>query len=132
MLYVFALPVSGRSSRGLLLALRAVRAPPPRTLRVCADPDNLPYSSRDGSGFENRIARIVADELQAPLQLHWQPQRRGFVRKTLGAGRCDVLWACPPDFDRVLTTEPITARPTSSCNAAPTLRAARARSTIRA
>src|SRR5215218_8069245 len=54
------------------------------TLRVCADPDNLPYSHADGSGFENRIAQLVADELHASLAYEWLPQIRGYVRKTMG------------------------------------------------
>jgi mxaJ protein len=75
-------------------------------LRVCADPDNLPYSHRDQSGFENRIAALVADELQRPLQYHWQPQQRGFVRKTMGSGFCDLFIGVPVDLDQVLTTRP--------------------------
>lgn len=78
----------------------------PAPLRVCADPDNLPYSHRDGGGFENRIARLVADDLGRPLEVFWQEQRRGFVRKTLGAGECDVLIGVPAGFDKVLRTRP--------------------------
>jgi quinoprotein dehydrogenase-associated probable ABC transporter substrate-binding protein len=77
-----------------------------RTLRVCADPDNLPYSHADGSGFENRIAELLAAELHASLQFDWWPQRRGYVRKTLGAGMCDVFIGVPAEFDRVSTTRP--------------------------
>ena len=75
-------------------------------LRVCADPDNLPFSRVDGSGFENRIAQLAADELKRPLATVWLPQRRGFVRKTLAANECDVLIGVPADFDRVLPTTP--------------------------
>jgi quinoprotein dehydrogenase-associated probable ABC transporter substrate-binding protein len=77
-----------------------------RTLRVCADPDNLPYSHADGSGFENRIAVLLAGELHAALQYDWWPQRRGYVRKTMGAGFCDVFIGVPADFERVTTTRP--------------------------
>ena len=49
-------------------------------LRVCADPDNLPYSRADGSGFEDRLARLLATELDMDLQYAWLPDRRGFVR----------------------------------------------------
>jgi mxaJ protein len=76
------------------------------TLRVCADPDNLPYSHANETGFENLIARLVADELGLPLENFWLPQRRGFVRKTLGANACDLLIGVPVDFDRVLATRP--------------------------
>jgi quinoprotein dehydrogenase-associated probable ABC transporter substrate-binding protein len=75
-------------------------------LRVCADPDNLPYSQRDESGFENRIARLVADDLGMRLSYFWQEQRRGFVRKTMGAGECDLFIGVPAGFDRVLRTKP--------------------------
>jgi len=81
-------------------------ADPGRELRVCADPDNLPYSQRDESGFENRIARLVADDLGMRLSYFWQEQRRGFVRKTMGAGECDLFVGVPAGFDKVLTTRP--------------------------
>ena len=57
-------------------------------------------------GFENRIAVLLARELHATLRYTWQPQRRGFVRKSLGAGLCDVIMGVPAEFDRVLTTRP--------------------------
>src|SRR6187431_996401 len=75
----------------LLLGAPIVAAADARTLRVCADPDNLPFSDRAEAGFENRIARLVAEELQAALTYAWQPLGRGFVRKTLGAQLCDVF-----------------------------------------
>jgi len=75
-----------------------------RELRVCADPDNLPLSREDGSGFENRIARLVASEMNAELRYEWLPLRRGFVRKTMGAGSCDVFIGIPKKFDGVMTT----------------------------
>jgi quinoprotein dehydrogenase-associated probable ABC transporter substrate-binding protein len=75
-------------------------------LRVCADPDNLPYSQRDESGFENRIARLVAEDLGMRLSYFWQEQRRGFVRKTMGAGECDLFIGVPAGFERVLETRP--------------------------
>ena len=75
-------------------------------LRVCAEPDNLPFSRADRSGFENRIADLLAKELGAELAYSWQLQRRGFVRKTLGVGLCDAWMAVPADYERVLTTRP--------------------------
>jgi mxaJ protein len=86
-------------------ALAAEPAPPPQALRVCADPDNLPYSHEDGSGFENRIAQLLADDLKLPLQYEWLPDRRGFVRKTLGARLCDVIIGVPVGFERAATTQ---------------------------
>ena len=81
-------------------------ATPARELRVCADPDNLPLSHANGSGFENRIARLVADEMGAELRYDWMPLRRGFVRKTMGSGSCDVFIGVPKTFGPVLTTRP--------------------------
>jgi mxaJ protein len=63
-------------------------------------------SREDGSGFENDIARLVAGEMKAELRYEWLPLRRGFVRKTMGAGSCDVFIGVPREFDRVLTTRP--------------------------
>ncbi len=60
-------------------------------LRVCSDPAALPLSAQDGSGFENRIAELLAQRLELPLQYFWFPQGMGFVRKTLLDGNCDVM-----------------------------------------
>lgn len=75
-------------------------------LRVCADPNNLPYSSQDAPGFENELAELLARELGARVEYTWWPQRRGFVRQTLGAGRCDVVMGVPAGFELVRTTAP--------------------------
>jgi mxaJ protein len=77
-----------------------------RELRVCADPNNLPFSNERGEGFENRIAALVARELHAELRYTWWAQRRGFVRNTLGAGSCDLIVGVPSSFERVLATQP--------------------------
>lgn len=90
----------------LLAASCVAHAAGPQELRVCADPDNLPYSSRDESGFENRIARLVADDMGARLTWFWQQQNRGFVRKTMGAGECDLFIGVPAGYERVLATRP--------------------------
>lgn len=92
---------------GLLAATLAQAQQPQRpALRVCADPDNLPYSHEDGTGFENRIAQLLAGDLGLPLEYAWLPDRRGFVRKTLGAGLCDVVIGVPVAFERTLNTKP--------------------------
>lgn len=82
----------------------AAGAAPP--LRVCADPNNLPFSNRNGEGFENRIADLIARELGTTVRYTWWAQRRGFVRNTLRAGRCDVIVGVPASFDLALTTRP--------------------------
>lgn len=77
-----------------------------RELRVCADPNNLPFSNERRQGFENRLAELLADELDAELHYTWWAQRRGFVRNTLDAGTCDVLMGVPSELERVLTSVP--------------------------
>jgi mxaJ protein len=76
------------------------------TLRVCADPDNLPFSNEQERGFENRIADLIARDLGARLEYTWWPQRRGFLRHTLIAGSCDVAMALPTSMSAGLTTRP--------------------------
>lgn len=73
-------------------------------LRVCADPANAPLSARDGSGFENRIAELLAQAQGLPLVYEWFPQVTGFVRKTLQAGRCDVIIGFAQGHELVLNT----------------------------
>jgi quinoprotein dehydrogenase-associated probable ABC transporter substrate-binding protein len=75
-------------------------------LRVCADPDNLPFSNRKQQGFENKIAMVLAKDMKASLSYTWMKQRQNFFRQTLGAQRCDVVIGVPTHFDRVLTTRP--------------------------
>jgi len=75
-------------------------------LRVCADPNNLPYSNIKQEGFENKIAAIVARDLHAHLDYTWWPQRRGFVRNTLKRGDCDVIVGVPSNFEMALPTQP--------------------------
>jgi mxaJ protein len=103
---------------GLALALFAVAvtaavawlvvAPPrpARELRVCADPNNLPFSNEREEGFENRLAQLVAGEMHAAVRYTWWAQRRGFVRNTLRAGECDVIMGVPTTYELVLPTAP--------------------------
>jgi mxaJ protein len=82
-------------------------------LRVCADPNNLPFSHRDGEGFENKIAEMLAEELGLPLEYVWVPQRTGFLRVTLRNWlaeerryRCDVVMGMPMETRGLSTTRP--------------------------
>jgi mxaJ protein len=77
-----------------------------KQFRVCADPNNLPYSNQKLEGFENKLAELLAKELGQVVTYTWWPQRRGFIRNTLAAGRCDVIMGIPVDVDAVLTTQP--------------------------
>ncbi|HEY4671495.1 MAG TPA: substrate-binding domain-containing protein [Gemmatimonadaceae bacterium] len=77
-----------------------------RELRVCADPNNLPFSNEQQQGFENRIAELVARDLNSKLTYLWWAQRRGFVRNTINQNKCDVLIGVPSSFELVRTTVP--------------------------
>lgn len=89
----------------LLAVLLSAAAPGP-ALRVCADPNNLPFSNAAGQGFENRIAEVLARDLGVPVRYTWHAQRRGFLRETLQAGACDVVMGVPVGLDRVAVTRP--------------------------
>jgi mxaJ protein len=83
---------------GAACACLGAAVPSPQPLRVCADPNNLPFSNQRREGFENRIAVLVAGELHRPLDYFWLPQRRGFIRNSLNAGRCDVVIGVPAHY----------------------------------
>lgn len=89
-----------------LLSLADAQRASARELRVCADQNNLPFSKSDGSGFENRIANIIAAELGANVQYTWHAQRRGFIRTTLNAGLCDVIMGVPSSIHMLRPTRP--------------------------
>ncbi len=78
----------------------------PQPLKVCADPNNLPFSNSAGEGFENRIADIVAADMGRTVEYTWWAQRRGFLRNTLKKGKCDVVMGVPIDLDMLATTRP--------------------------
>ena len=88
---------------------QVLQTPSPRqthVLRVCADPNNLPFSNERGEGFENRIAELVARDLGARVEYTWWAQRRGFFRNTLRAGLCDLVTGVPSGFEMAQTTSP--------------------------
>jgi quinoprotein dehydrogenase-associated probable ABC transporter substrate-binding protein len=98
-----------RLSRVALVAVllsSAMAAAAESELRVCADPDNLPFSNQQQEGFENKIAALLADDLHAKLSYDWQKQRQGFIRATLGAHHCDVVMGVPYGYERVLSSQP--------------------------
>jgi mxaJ protein len=77
-----------------------------RDLRVCADPNNMPFSNNRGEGMENKIVELIAQELGAMVQYTWWAQRRGFVRNTLNAGACDLVAGTAEGIDMLRTTAP--------------------------
>ncbi|MCP3410577.1 substrate-binding domain-containing protein [Bradyrhizobium sp. CCGB01] len=84
----------------------AVPASADGELRVCADPNNLPFSNSAEAGFENKLATMVAAKLGRQTTYTWWAQRRGFIRNTLKAEKCDVVMGVPAGYDRVETTKP--------------------------
>ncbi len=85
-------------------AATTVQGPPP--FRVCADPNNLPFSNDRLEGFENHLAALVAADLGTTVEYAWWAQRRGFLRRTLDAGLCDVVMGIPSIVESVTATRP--------------------------
>jgi mxaJ protein len=85
---------------------RARAATETAELRVCSDPNNLPFSNQQQQGFENKIASVVAQDLNAKLKYTWWAQHRGFVRNSLNAHECDLLIGVPASFERTINTTP--------------------------
>jgi mxaJ protein len=77
-----------------------------RELRVCADPNNLPFSNDRLEGFENRIVDLIAAELQAEVTYTWWAQRRGFIRNTLRANACDLTAGTIAGLPMLASTKP--------------------------
>ncbi len=79
----------------------------PNVLRVCADPNNMPFSNEKGEGFENKLAELVAAKLgEKKVAYTFFPQAIGFVRMTLGSHRCDVIMGYPQGDEMVQNTNP--------------------------
>ena len=97
---------SGYKLAAFLVAFSAaLHAAPGSNLRVCADPDNMPYSNSHGQGFENELARFVGRETGRPVTYYWVSQRGKYFR-ALEAGACDVVMEAPTALDDVQTTRP--------------------------
>ncbi|PKU21558.1 substrate-binding domain-containing protein [Telmatospirillum siberiense] len=76
------------------------------SLRVCADPSDLPFSNEKGEGFENKIAELLGREMSLPVEYVWYPQVIGFLRNTLWAGRCDLVMGTVAGDGELDTTNP--------------------------
>lgn len=84
-----------------------------KVFKVCADPLNPPFSSKNLDGFENKIAELFAKELGLTVEYTWFPQRIGFIRNTLKATvgdtdeyKCDIVMGLPAGYELTLTTKP--------------------------
>src|SRR2546423_5536459 len=75
-------------------------------IRVCADPNSLPFSNSQREGFENRIVELIGAKLDRPVEYTWWAQRRGFVRNTLNAGNCDLVAGTASGVEMLATTRP--------------------------
>jgi len=75
-------------------------------LRVCSDPNNLPFSNQNEEGFENKLANLIAGQMGTRVEYSWFAQRRGFIRNTLNENKCDVVMGVPNHYDPVDTTRP--------------------------
>jgi quinoprotein dehydrogenase-associated probable ABC transporter substrate-binding protein len=109
---LFALGLAALACAGGAARAQAVPDDSPRTvLKVCQDPNNLPFSNLQGEGFENRIAELFAKDLGVPLRYYSFPNRLAFIRNTLRYRlpgedyRCDVVLGVPADFDQVSATK---------------------------
>lgn len=106
---VWAILLSGV---GLPVAFAQGQAQERKALRVCADPNNVPFSNTKGEGYENKLAELFAKSMGLPLEYYYLPQRMNFVRNTLrnklpGSDYpCDIMLGVPTGFDQVSVTKP--------------------------
>ncbi len=75
-------------------------------LRVCADPNNLPFSNEAEEGLENRIIQLLAEQLDKEVRYTWFPQSTGFVRNTLRLRQCDLISGITTTSEKVQNTNP--------------------------
>jgi quinoprotein dehydrogenase-associated probable ABC transporter substrate-binding protein len=116
-MYNHAFLLSGMVIVGAVLSaqagsVHAEEAPPRTAFKVCGDPNSLPESNDREEGFENKIAKLFADDLGLPLKYEWLPKRLGFIRHTLkdddtedGSYKCDVVMGVVEGFDRTANTQ---------------------------
>jgi mxaJ protein len=102
----------GVTSLGLSSAIFAPRASADasaaekKALRVCGDPNNMPFSNQKLEGIENEIAAVLAKDLGWEVEYVWWSHQRGLVRRVLNTERCDVLVGIPKGYDLVRWTKP--------------------------
>lgn len=101
-----ALAISGAAAAEDQAGAQSSPSAAPKAFRVCADPNNLPFSNEAKAGFENKLADLFAAELHEPVTYAWHAQRRGFVRQTLKARLCDVVMGMPTKLDMIEPTKP--------------------------
>ena len=102
-----SLALAGILTAGASAAAEAQRPSPaqPGLLRVCNDPDNMPFSNQKEEGFENKLAQLIAKDWGSRLEYVWYPTRRGYFR-ILNAMYCDLIIQAPGGLDMAGTTRP--------------------------
>ncbi len=100
------LAAAGASLMLLALPITARGQAADGELRVCADPNNMPFSNSAREGFENKLTDMIAHKLGKRVSYTWWAQRRGFVRQTLKSGSCDVVIGVPAHYGLLETTVP--------------------------
>lgn len=98
--------LSGVAAFSFAAAAATAEAVDRSSLRVCADPSNLPFSNDKGEGFENKIAELFAKELGVPVQYTWYPDTMGFIRNTLRARKCDIVMGTISANEMLQNTNP--------------------------
>lgn len=88
------------------VVLSAAIAVAQKPIAFCADPQNAPFSTRQKSGLENKIALAIGAELRRPVVFHWSRMGRGFIREVVNKGACDALASVPVGMRGVLVTQP--------------------------
>jgi len=75
-------------------------------IKICAAENELPYSNKEGQGFENKLADLLGKELGRPVVNVWWTDARYFVRDLLDKGQCDVVLGVDEGDPRLATTKP--------------------------
>src|SRR5437868_9827353 len=83
----------------MFIAVLPCMAAEQRVLRVCADPNNMPFSNDRAEGFENKLAEMIAGKLDAKLEYTWWSERKSFLKNSLDQGRCDVVMGIPATLE---------------------------------
>jgi quinoprotein dehydrogenase-associated probable ABC transporter substrate-binding protein len=76
------------------------------TLRICADPNNLPFSNQREQGVENKLAQLIAHDLSSDLKYVWFSERKSFLKNSLNANLCDAVLGVPVNMNDALVTRP--------------------------
>jgi quinoprotein dehydrogenase-associated probable ABC transporter substrate-binding protein len=95
-----------RCLSALLIASFPAIATASNVFRVCADPNNMPFSDQGQQGFENKLASLVANALHAKLEYVWWSERKAFLDHSLNENRCDAVMEIPSSTVLVATTQP--------------------------